>query len=212
MNKILHGFQGVHRCSQLLLDSTKNSSLQPVCSCPAFVFTFETSTGMGEGKKGTYLQTHLLHLAQCGHHHTQVAPDEKYGDLHLLSKKWRCREVKPPVQGATTRKRWRWFSELSFALAMMTSRIGNTFFFFGDCELPSPLLDLLSLQTRSPTWMVYFYLPSYQSEAHLGTNISLKRIVSFLEASDCQEILEHSEGMIALLPETSCRLFNVMNR
>lgn len=27
MNKILHGFQGVHRCSQLLLDSTKNSSL-----------------------------------------------------------------------------------------------------------------------------------------------------------------------------------------
>lgn len=160
MNKILHGFQGVHRCSQLLLDSTKNSSLQPVCSCPAFVFTFETSTGMGEGKKGAYLQTRLLHLAQRGHHHTQVAPDEKYGDLHLLSKKWRCREVKPPVQGATTRKRWRWFSELSFAPAMMTSRIGNTFFFFGDCVnfLLHYWTCCLSRRGLQHGWFIFIYL------------------------------------------------------
>lgn len=67
MNKMLHRFQGVHR-SHLPLDSSKNSSLS--WNCLAFIFTFETSTGRGEGKKGTYLQTRLPHLAQCGHHHT----------------------------------------------------------------------------------------------------------------------------------------------
>lgn len=60
-----------------------------------------------------------------------VDPNDKYGDSHLLSKKWRHREVKSLVQGGATKKWWKWFQGPSFTSAIMTSRIRNTFSFFG---------------------------------------------------------------------------------
>ena len=164
---------------------------------PAFVFTFKTANGREEGN--WHLHIHLYMWCFACIFSLHVDPNDKYGDSHLLSKKWRHREVKSLVQGGATKKWWKWFQGPSFTSAIMTSRIRNTFFFwwgrggarvtvwasFSITRFAFSLDEIFTVDHLFP--LIFFSYWSLLGHKHL------EKEVGFLEASDCQEIPEHPE-------------------
>lgn len=106
----------------------------------------------------------------------------------------RLREGQSLIPGGTAKKWRRWFLGPSFPPATMTSRIRNIFFFLvvvGVClSVFSHYQSSFSLDFGVDHLL---YLSASYNNIYLGTNMPLKRTVGFLEASDCQETIGHSE-------------------